>query len=82
MWDCTLNLCELNCSTPCWCHREFLGVGKKSTHLPIRIVKSELFCVRNKGDTQERNAQERHRRKELDFFLVGKERNTQERQTE
>ena len=34
---------ELNCSTPSWCHRKLLGVGKKPTHLV-----SEILCVGGK----------------------------------
>lgn len=42
-----------------WC-------GKSITHLVIRNVRSEVFFVSSKGDTQERNSQE-----ELDFPCPG-----------
>lgn len=58
LWDCAVNpwdrrlplgrcvRTELNCRTHTGGHRELLGVGRTSTHLVTRRVRSEVVCVK------------------------------------
>ena len=43
---------------PSWCHWELLAMEKNPYTFGSRSVRSEVFCVGSKGDTQERKMQE------------------------
>lgn len=44
---------ELNYRTTCWWWAEWLAAGKHFTHLVTGSVRTEVFCVSSRGDTQE-----------------------------
>ena len=44
---------ELNCRTPTWCHRELLGMGKRTHTFGDQNSQKEVFCVSSKGDKTE-----------------------------